>query len=110
MYEILVQKNNKLIAEAESHGNIESEINGNDLYQIYNISLDERKENTELRKSACESKLENKYEIESQNCMTCMHGKKLNKLSEFNLLYDILKPPKRSKILIAVTLLFYKDV
>ena len=41
--EIILQKNNKVIAEAGSHENIESEIDENDLYQIGNMSLNENK-------------------------------------------------------------------
>ena len=29
--------------------------------------------------------------------MTCIHGNKINKLSECNLLHDILNPPKITK-------------
>ena len=57
--EIILQENNKLSAEAESHKNIDSEIDENDLYLIDNMSLDENKEKTELDKRAFESKLEN---------------------------------------------------
>ena len=49
MYEIILQENKKLGAEDESLGNIDSEIDGNDLYDIYNMSLDEKKENIEWR-------------------------------------------------------------
>ena len=44
---ILIQDNNKVSSEDESHENIESYINENDLYQIDNISLDDKKEQTE---------------------------------------------------------------
>ena len=40
--------------------------------------------------------LENTYDIEIQKGMTCIHGNKLNKLSECNLLHDILNHPKRT--------------
>ena len=39
--EMLLQENNKVSTE-----NIESELDGNDLYHIYNMSLDNKKENT----------------------------------------------------------------
>ena len=29
--------------------------------------------------------------------MTCMHGKEVNNIVEYNLLYDILNPPKQTK-------------
>ena len=31
--------------------------------------------------------------------MNCMHEKKVNKIGEYNLLYDILNPSKRTKII-----------
>ena len=42
--------------------------------------------------------------------MNCIHGNKLNKLAEFNLLNEILNPPKLTKKLNTITLLLYKDV
>ena len=53
---------------------------------------------------------ENTYEIEIQNGMTCIHGNEVNKITEFSLIHDILNPPKRIKIYIAVPLLLYMDV
>ena len=41
--EILLQKNNNLSTETEAHENIESAFNYNNLYQIYNMSLDDKK-------------------------------------------------------------------
>ena len=41
--EIILQDNEKLNAEYESHGNIDSEIGDNNIYEIDNMSLDERK-------------------------------------------------------------------
>ena len=41
--DIVLQENNKLITGAEAHENIYSEIYENDLYQIDNMSLDEKK-------------------------------------------------------------------
>ena len=61
------------------------------------MSLDEKKENKEWRKCEFEIELKNKYEIEIQNGMTCIHRNKVNKLSEWNLLYDVLNPPKHTK-------------
>ena len=57
-----------------------------------------------------ESELENTHEIEIQNGMTCIHGNEVNKITEFSLIHNILNPPKRTKIYIAVPLLFYMDV
>ena len=41
------------------------------------MSLDDKNENTEWRKSVFGWKLENKYEIERQNGMTSMNEKKI---------------------------------
>ena len=38
------------------------------------------------------------YDIKIQNVMTCIHENEVNKVAEYNLLYDILNPPKRTKI------------
>ena len=45
--EIILQENNKLIAEYEAHENTDSEIDENNIYEIDNMILDEKKENTE---------------------------------------------------------------
>ena len=29
--------------------------------------------------------------------MTCIHNKEVNKIAEYNLLYDMINPPKRTK-------------
>ena len=58
------------------------------------MSLDEKKEKIEWRKREFESKLENKYDIESQIGMACIHVNKVNKIYEYNFLHDILNPPK----------------
>ena len=65
--------------EAKSHGKIESESYDNDLYQIDNKSIYDKKEKTEWCKGAFESKLENTDEIKIQNSMTCIYGSKVNK-------------------------------
>ena len=47
MDEILLKENNKVISDEEAHENVESNIGENDLYQIDNMSLDDKKEITE---------------------------------------------------------------
>ena len=69
----------------------------NNLYQIDNMSLYEKKEQLELRKHSFESELENTYVTEINNGTTCMHDKKVNKLAQCNLILDILNLPKRTK-------------
>ena len=59
--------------------------------------LDEKKEKIELHKRVFECELENTYEFESKNGMTFIHGNKVGKKTEFNLLYDILIPSKFTK-------------
>ena len=97
--EILLEEDNKVSAEEEAQENIESDFNENDLYHIDNMSLDDKKENIEWCKSAFECKLENKYGIEIQNGMTCIHKNKGNKWAEWNLLYDIINPHKHAQSL-----------
>ena len=70
------KKNNKLSAEEEPHDNIEFDIDIKNIYQIYNMSIDDQKENIEWRKCAFQWKIENTYEIEIHNSMTCIHEKK----------------------------------
>ena len=43
IYEIILQENNKVSTEAEAHENIDSKIDGNCLYQVDDMSLDEKK-------------------------------------------------------------------
>ena len=43
VYEILQRENNEVSDEEEAHGNVESELDDNDLYQIDNMSLDKKK-------------------------------------------------------------------
>ena len=45
--DIILQKNNKASSEYEAHENIDDEVDENDLYQIDNMSLDDKKEITE---------------------------------------------------------------
>ena len=53
------------------------------------MSLKETKEKLEFRKRVFECKYKSTYKIENKNDMTCMHGIKVNKRSECNLLHDI---------------------
>ena len=98
MDEILLHENNKVSAEEKLHENIESNIDENDLYHIEKISLGDKKENIEWSKREFECEIENTCEIEIQNGMTCIHGIKVKKLPQCNLLHDILNPYKHTKI------------
>ena len=44
-----------------------------------------------------EIEIEDKYETEIQNGMTCIDKNKVNKWSRWNLLHDTLNTPKRTK-------------
>ena len=44
---MLLQENNKVSAEEEAHKNIEFYFDENDMYQIDNMSLEDKKENIE---------------------------------------------------------------
>ena len=60
------------------------------------MSLEDKKEKLEWSKHAFKCKLENVYGIENRNDMTRIHPDKVNKISECNLLHDIINPPKRT--------------
>ena len=59
-----------------------------------------------LREHAFERKVKNAYEIEKITDMTRIHDDKVNKISEWNWLLDKIDPTKRTKKLIAITILF----
>ena len=99
VYEIILQENIKVNDGAVAHKNIDHEVYDNDLYEIDNISLDEKKEKIEWCRGAFESDLKNKYDIEWHNGITRIHWNKANKISEWNLLHDILNPTRITKLL-----------
>ena len=94
---IIMQYNKKLGAEAEAHKNIYYKIDNNDLYEIDNMRLDKKRENTEWRKRAFEGKIKNKYDIERQNGENWIHDNEVNIIDEWNLLHDILNPTKQKE-------------
>ena len=51
----------------------------------------------EGRKNAFERKIENVYDMKISNDMKFTHDNKVNKISECNLIRDILYPSKRTK-------------
>ena len=97
MDEILLHENQKLSPANEAPENIESDLDGNEIYHIENISLDGIKEKLEWHRRAFYCKQENTYGIENQNDMKCVHYNEVNKISECNLLHYILNPPKITK-------------
>ena len=62
------------------------------------MSLEDNKEKVERLKYEFECKQKSSYGIENQNYILRIHDKEVNEISECNLLYDILNPPKRTKI------------
>ena len=92
-------ENQKVSDVKESPENIESDFDENKIYQIENISIEDTKMKIEWRKCAFECKLKNTYGIENRNAMTRMHDNEVNKISEWNLLHDIINPPKHTKFL-----------
>ena len=77
----------------ETHDNIDDEVDEDELYEIYKMSLDEKR----WRKCAFESELKDIYYIKRPDGMQCIYDKKVNKTSKFNLLHDILKHSKHTK-------------
>ena len=59
--------------------------------------LEDTKEKLEWRKHAFECEQKNSFGIENKNNMTRIHDKEVNKISECNLLHDIINTPKRAK-------------
>ena len=108
--DITVHENSKTSPEDDDHKNIYSESKENDLYEIDNTILDEKKEKKEWRKRVFESEFENMYDIENQNGINRIHDNEVNKIAECNLLHDIINPYKRTKDRIFITLILYMDV
>ena len=69
----------------------------NELYRINNMSIEDKKSKLEWHKRVFEWKLENTYDIESQNGMTRIHDNELNNIAECNLLHFLLNPSKSTK-------------
>ena len=70
------------------------------------MSIEDDKEKIEWHKCAFECKQKRSYGIENKNDVTRIHDKEVNKIAEFNLIHDIINPPKCTKIQIAITVLF----
>ena len=77
----------------ETHEIIDDEVDENDLYELYKLSLDE----TRLLKNTFERELKIIYEIKRRNGMNHTHDNKVNNIAEYNLLNDILNPSKMTK-------------
>ena len=63
------------------------------------MNLEETREKLEWRKCAFKYEQKSSYGIEKQNDMIHIHDKEVNNIAEWNLIQDIINPPKRAKIL-----------
>ena len=72
----------------ETHENIHDEINEDEQYELDKLSLDK---NT-WRKRAFERKHKIVYDIKISKSMNHIHDSKVNDISGWKLLHDILKP------------------
>ena len=71
----------------ETRYNIDDKVDEDDLYKIDKICLDEKT----YDKRAFESELINIYDTKKRKGLNCINEKKVNKISECNLLYDIIE-------------------
>ena len=60
------------------------------------MGFEDTKETLELRKIVFECKQKNSYGIENRNDMIHIHEKEVNEIAEYNLVKDIINPPKRA--------------
>ena len=60
------------------------------------MSLEDIKEKLECHKNAFECELKNTYEIENHNDLMRIHNKKVNRISECNLLHAIINNRKHT--------------
>ena len=79
----------------ESPEILKSYYNNRDLYQVENMSLDETKETIEWGKRALE--YESSYLSKKLYKMIYIHDNEVKNIPEYNLLHDIINPPKRAK-------------
>ena len=87
-------KHKKWVLLREAPEFLYSHYDYNNLYQVESMSLEETKDKIEWRKRAFECEQKSPYGIGNKNYMTCIHDKKI---AEYNLLHDIINPPKRTK-------------
>ena len=78
---------------------LDSDYDAKHLYIVNKMSLEETKESLDCHKRAFEDEKKNSYGIENRNDMTRIHNNEVNNIAEWNLLHDIINPPKQTKIL-----------
>ena len=76
---------------------LDSDYDANDLYEVDKTSLEETKEKLDWCKRAFEYENKNSYGIENRNDMTLIHNNEVKNITEYNLLHNIINPPKRPK-------------
>ena len=79
----------------KEYENTNSEIDEKDLYELYKLSLDDS--NKEWHNSEFEGKLETICDMKILNDMNHLHDNKVNNISEWNLLHDIINNSKQTK-------------
>ena len=73
----------------ETHNNTDHKVDE----ELDKMIIDEKK----WFNLACEGKLKYIHDIKIPNGMNCIHENKVNKISEYSLLHDIINPSKRIK-------------
>ena len=76
----------------ETHDNIDENVDEDYLYKIDKISLDYKY----WHKRAIESEIKNIYDIKRPNGMSFIHENEVNRVSECNLINDMLSPSKHT--------------
>ena len=74
---------------------MDSDYDAKDLYEVETMNLKETKERLDWRKRAFEYEKTNSYGIENRNDMTRIYNDEVDNIAEFNLLHNIINPPKR---------------
>ena len=96
--EILLTENQKVSAAREAPEFLDSDYDENYLYQVDKMSLEDTKEKLDWIKRAFEYEKKNPYGIENRNDNTRIHNNEVNNIAEYNLLHDIINPPKCTKV------------
>ena len=99
MDNIILNETQKLSAiNHEAPEFLDSDYGANALYQVDKMILEDTKEKLDWIKRAFEYENKNAYGIKNRNDMMRKHNNEVNNIAEFNLLHDIINPPKRAKI------------
>ena len=91
--------NTKINAAREAPEFLDPDYYYNGLYEVERMSLEDTQEKLEWNKRDLECKQKITYGIENLNDIVHIHDKEVNKITECNLLHDIINPHKCTKIL-----------